>query len=75
MEYQETMNLDIENISITDQQFWRSINEVIDDSYFGVVTLFSKIFLNQCKSNLNENITSKNNQKEQNIGLIFIMSG
>ena len=38
------MNLDIENIASTNQQFWRSIYEVIDDSYFGVVKLFPKIF-------------------------------
>ena len=48
------MNLDIENIAITNQPFWRSIYEVIDDSYLGVVELFPKIFFNQCKNNLNE---------------------
>ena len=32
----------------------RSIYEVIDDSYFGVVKLFPKISLNQCKNNPNE---------------------
>ena len=45
------MNLDIENIASTNQQFWRSRYEAIDDSYFGVVKLSPKIFLNQCKKN------------------------
>ena len=40
------MNLDIDNIAGTNQQFWISIYEVIDDSYFGVVKLSPKIFLN-----------------------------
>ena len=55
------MNLDIENIASKNQPFWRSIQEVIDDSYFGVINLFPKIFLNQCKNNPNEpqNISSK----------------
>ena len=44
LEYQETMNLDIENILSTDQPFWRSIYEVIYDSYFGVVKCFPKRF-------------------------------
>ena len=48
-EYQETMNLDIENISIIYQQFWISIYEVIDDSYFEVVIFFPTEFLDQCK--------------------------
>ena len=43
------MNLDIENIASTNQQFCRSIYEVIDDSYFKVVKLFPTPFLNQCK--------------------------
>ena len=33
-EYEETMNAEIENIAITNQPFWRSIYEVIEDSYF-----------------------------------------
>ena len=37
LEYQETMNVDIENFSSTNQPFWISIYEVIDDSYFEVV--------------------------------------
>ena len=54
MEYEETMNLDLEKISIKKQPFWRPIYEVIDDSYFGEVKLFSKMFLNQCRNNPNE---------------------
>ena len=54
MEYQETMNLDIENIAITNQQIWKSIYEVIHDDYFKVVKLFPSEFLNQCKNNPNE---------------------
>ena len=53
MEYQETMNVDIEKSASTIQPFWRSINEVIDDSYFEVV-IFPRIFLNQCINNPNE---------------------
>ena len=44
MEYQETMNLDIENSSSTNQSSWRSIHEVIDYSYFKVVKLFPTPF-------------------------------
>ena len=54
MEYQETMNLDIEKISSTKQPFWRPIYEVIDDSYSGEVKLFPKRFLNQCRNKPNE---------------------
>ena len=38
------MNVDIENISSKNQQFWTSIYEVIDDSYFEVVICFLKTF-------------------------------
>ena len=38
--YQETMNLDIENIASTNQTFWISIYEVIHYSYFVVVIVF-----------------------------------
>ena len=37
LEYQETMNLDSENIAITSQQIWRSIYEVIHDDSFKAV--------------------------------------
>ena len=57
MEYFETMNLDIENISITSQQIWRSINEVIHDDYFKAVKLFLTQFLDHClKKNQPQNI-------------------
>ena len=49
MEYQETMNLDIENISSKNQQIWRSMYEVIHDDYFKAVELFLSEFLDQCK--------------------------
>ena len=54
MGYQEIMNLDIENIASTNQQFCRSIYEVINDSYFKVVTLLPTPLLNQCQNNPNE---------------------
>ena len=61
LEYQETINGDIENITSKKEQFWKSIYEVIDYSYFGVVNFFPKLFLNQCKYNPNEpqNVPSK----------------
>ena len=34
LEYQETVNLDIENIDSSSQNIWISIYEVIDDTYF-----------------------------------------
>ena len=40
MEYQETMNVDIENISIKKQPFWRPIYEVIENSNFEETKLF-----------------------------------
>ena len=54
LEYQETMNLDIENIASTNQKLWISIYEVIDYSYFEIVKLCPTTFLNQCKNNPNE---------------------
>ena len=47
------MNVDIENIASKKQPFWRSIYEVIDESYFRVVKLFPTKVLNQCKNNPN----------------------
>ena len=44
LEYQEAMNVDIENIASTKQPFWISIYEVIDYLYFEVVKHFPKIF-------------------------------
>ena len=48
------MDLDIENIASTNQQFCRSIYEVIGDSYFKVVKFFPTEFLYQCKKDPNE---------------------
>ena len=45
LEYQETISLDIENISRKSQQIWRSIYEVIHDDYFKAVKLFPTQFL------------------------------
>ena len=49
LEYQETINLEIENIASTSQQVWRSIYEVTDDSYFKAVKLFPTQFLEYAK--------------------------
>ena len=38
------MNVEIENIASTNQKIWRSIYEVIYDSYFEVVKTFPKTF-------------------------------
>ena len=40
LEYQETVNLDIENITSTSQQIWRSIYEVFHGYYYIAVKLF-----------------------------------
>ena len=40
LEYQETMNLDIEKVASASQQIWRSIFEVIHDDYFKAVKFF-----------------------------------
>ena len=63
MKYQETINVEIENIASTKQLFWRSIYEVIDDSYFDIVKIFSTTFLNQCKCNPNEHQSIPNEIK------------
>ena len=49
LEYQETMNLDIENIASTSQNNWRSIYEVIHDDYFKAVKIFPTQFIEYCK--------------------------
>ena len=49
MEYQETMDLDIENIASTNQQVWISIYEFIHADNFKVVKFFPTEFLKQCK--------------------------
>ena len=48
LEYQETMDLDVENIAITSKKKWGSIYEVIHDDYFKAVKFFPTEFLNQC---------------------------
>ena len=48
------MNVDIENISSKKQPFWRSIYEVIENSYFEETTLFPTNNLNQCRNIPNE---------------------
>ena len=54
VEYQETMNVDIENIASKKQLFWTPIYEVIENSSFEETKLFPTTFLNQCKNNPNE---------------------
>ena len=53
LEYQKTMNLDIETIASANQQFWKSIYEVIDYSYFKVVEFFPTKILDKCKKSSN----------------------
>ena len=48
LEYQETMNIDVENISSKSQQIWRSIYEVFHGYYYIAVKLFPSKILNQC---------------------------
>ena len=48
LEYQEGMNLDIENIASTSQWIWRSIYEFIHDDYFKSVKLFPTKFIDYC---------------------------
>ena len=40
LDYQETMNTDITNIASSSQQIWRSLYEVIDDTYLRKGKLF-----------------------------------
>ena len=54
MEYQETMDLEIEKIASTSQQIWRSIYRVIHDDYFKAVKKIPELFLNQCKNDPNK---------------------
>ena len=57
LEYQETMNVYLENISSTSQQIWISIYEVIHDSYFKAVRLLPTKVLDHCKKK--RKLTSK----------------
>ena len=54
MEYQETMNVYIENISSKKQPFWGQIYEVIENSYFEETDFFPKTYLNQRINNPND---------------------
>ena len=54
LEYQEIMNVDIENISSKKQQFWRPIYEVIENLYFEETKIFPTTVVNQCRENPNE---------------------
>ena len=54
MEYQENVNVGIENVSSKKQPSWRPIYEVIDNSYFVETKFFSTEFLDQCRNNPNE---------------------
>ena len=44
LEYQETMNFDIENISSSCQQIWITIYEVIQGDYFKAEKCFTTEF-------------------------------
>ena len=52
-EYQEIINVDVENIANNNKN-WRPIYEVIDDSFFAATKIFPTEFLDQCKNNPNE---------------------
>ena len=54
MGYQETIHVEIENISSKKQLFWRPIYEVIENSYFAATKLFLPECLDQCRNNTNE---------------------
>ena len=63
LEYQETVNLDIEKISSTSKKNCISIYEVIYAYYFKVVKLFPSKLLNQCKINQNDPQNTPNEVK------------
>ena len=63
MEYQETIDLDIENIASTNEKIWVSIYEFIRDDYFKVIKFFPNKFLNRCKNNPNKPQNIKNEVK------------
>ena len=54
LEYQETMNVDIDNIASKKQPFCTPIYDVIENSYFDETGLFPTKNLDQCKNNPNE---------------------
>ena len=53
LKYQETMNVDVENIASKKQPFCRPIYEVIENSYFVATKLFPTKHLDQCRNNPN----------------------
>ena len=53
MEYQERMNVDVENIFNKKQKIWRPKYEVIDNSYFVATKIFPTELLDQCRNNTN----------------------
>ena len=61
LEYQETMNVEIENIASEKQPSWIPIHEVIENSYFAETKCFPTEFLDQYRNNPNEpqNILNK----------------
>ena len=53
MEYQETMNVGIENIASKKQPFWRPIYEVLENSYLEATKLFPTRLSDECINNPN----------------------
>ena len=53
LEYQETINVETEKVASKKRPFWRSIYEVIDDSYFEEKKIFPTTFLTQYRNNPN----------------------
>ena len=54
LEYQERLNIDIENISKNKTKNWRPMYEIIDTSFFAATKRFPPEFLDHCKNNRNE---------------------
>ena len=63
MKYQETINVDVQNISSKMNKFWRPIYEVIENSYFEARKIFPTRFLDQCRNNPNETQNIPNETK------------
>ena len=59
MKYQETMNVEVENIASKKQPFLRPIYEVIQNSYFAATKIF-QFLKDQWRNNPNENQTILN---------------
>ena len=54
LKYQETINVDVENIASKNLSFWRPIDEVIENSYFEATNLLPAKDLDQCRDHRNE---------------------